>query len=207
MINALSPTLEREVEERSGEKVRLCYQCGKCSTGCLFSFAMDILPHQVMKLIQYGQKERLLSSHTIWICAACETCTARCPNGIDVARVMDTLRAMALEEGVEPAEKKVPIFHSCFLGNIQATGRISEPILMGSYKTISGDLFSDIGLAAKMLGKDKAHPQRGQRQARGQAYFQGVEAMKKVKSSPGRVRETAGALSRPCPLCCGEWRR
>jgi heterodisulfide reductase subunit C2 len=155
MINALSPTLEREVEERSGEKVRLCYQCGKCSTGCLFSFAMDILPHQVMKLIQYGQKERLLSSHTIWICAACETCTARCPNGIDVARVMDTLRAMALEEGVEPAEKKVPIFHSCFLGNIQATGRISEPILMGSYKTISGDLFSDIGLAAKMLGKGK----------------------------------------------------
>jgi heterodisulfide reductase subunit C len=155
MINTLSSALEREVEERSGEKVRLCYQCGKCSTGCLFSFAMDILPHQVMKLIQYGQKERLLSSHTIWICASCETCTARCPNGIDVARVMDTLRAMALEEGFQPAEKRIPTFHSCFLGNIQATGRINEPILMGSYKTISGDLFSDIGLAVKMLGKGK----------------------------------------------------
>ena len=155
MINTLSSGLEREVEERSGEKPRLCYQCGKCSTGCLFNFAMDILPHQMMKLVQYGQKERLLESNTIWICAACETCTARCPNDIDVAGVIDTLRAMALEEGVKPAERNIPLFHRCFLGNIQATGRISEPILMGSYKTFSGDLFSDIGLAAKMLAKGK----------------------------------------------------
>jgi heterodisulfide reductase subunit C len=155
MINTLSSGLEREVEERSGEKPRLCYQCGKCSTGCLFNFAMDILPHQMMKLVQYGQKERLLESNTIWICAACETCTARCPNDIDVAGVIDTLRAMALEEGVKPAERNIPLFHRCFLGNIQATGRISEPILMGSYKTFSGDLFSDLGLAAKMLAKGK----------------------------------------------------
>ena len=86
MINSLDSSLETEVERRCGEKVRLCYQCGKCSTGCLFNFAMDILPHQVMKLIQYGQKDRLLRSHTIWLCAACETCTARCPNDIVVAR-------------------------------------------------------------------------------------------------------------------------
>lgn len=155
MINALSSGLESEVEERSGEKPRLCYQCGKCSTGCLFNFAMDVLPHQMMKLVQYGQKERLLQSHTIWICASCETCTARCPNDIDVARVIDTLRAMALDEGVKPAERNIPLFHRCFLGNIQATGRINEQILMGSYKTFSGDLFSDLGLAAKMLAKGK----------------------------------------------------
>lgn len=155
MIDTLEASLEKEIETRSGEKPRLCYQCGKCSTGCLFNFAMDILPHQAMKLVQYGQRERLLSSRTIWICAACETCTARCPNDIDVAGVMDTLRSMALEEGVEAAERNIPVFHRCFLGNIQATGRISEPILMGSYKVLSGDLFSDIGLAVTMLRKGK----------------------------------------------------
>jgi heterodisulfide reductase subunit C2 len=155
MIQELDSGLEKKVEEKSGEKVRLCYQCGKCSTGCLFNFAMDILPHQAMKLVQYGQKERLLQSHTIWTCAACITCTARCPNGIDVARVIDTLREMALEEGIKPAERNVPLFHQCFLGNIQATGRISEPILMGSYKTFSLDLLSDLGLAAEMLRKGK----------------------------------------------------
>ena len=155
MINSLDSSLETEVERRCGEKVRLCYQCGKCSTGCLFNFAMDILPHQVMKLIQYGQKDRLLRSHTIWLCAACETCTARCPNDIDVARVMDTLRQMALEEGIKPSERIIPLFHRCFLGNIQATGRISEPILMGSYKALSGDLFTDMELALEMLKKGK----------------------------------------------------
>jgi heterodisulfide reductase subunit C len=155
MISRLDQSLEKEVEARSGQKPRLCYQCAKCSTGCLFNFAMDILPHQAIKLIQYGQKERLLASDTIWLCGACETCTARCPNDIDVARIIDSLREMALEEGVKPAEKNIPLFHKCFLGNIQATGRISEPILMGSYKTLSGDLFSDIGLAVEMLKKGK----------------------------------------------------
>ena len=155
MINALSPGLESEVEERSGEKPRLCFQCGKCTAGCLFDFAMDVSPHQVMKLVQYGQRERLLESRTIWICASCETCTARCPNDIDVAGVIDTLRAMALEEGVKPAERNISLFHACFLGNIRATGRISEPVLMGAYKALSGDLASDVGLAARMLAKGK----------------------------------------------------
>ncbi|MGQ9475932.1 MAG: 4Fe-4S dicluster domain-containing protein, partial [Actinomycetota bacterium] len=150
-----SVELEREIEGRSGQKARLCYQCGKCSTGCLFGPAMDILPHQVMKLVQLGQEERLLLSRAIWICASCVTCTARCPNDIDVARVIDALREMALERGVQPAEKNIPLFHSCFLGNIRATGRISEPVLMGAYKTLSGDLLSDIGLAVEMFRKGK----------------------------------------------------
>lgn len=147
--------LERKIEERCGEKARLCYQCGKCSAGCLFDFAMDILPHRVVKLVQLGQKERLLRSRTIWVCASCVTCTARCPNGIDVARVIDALRQVALEEGIVPAERGIPLFHSCFLGNIRATGRISEPILMGAYKMLSGDLLSDLGLAIEMLRKGK----------------------------------------------------
>ncbi len=155
MIHTLSPDLEREVERRSGQKPRDCFQCGKCSTGCLFNFAMDILPHQAMKLVQYGQKGRLLASRTIWICASCETCSVRCPNQIEVARVIDTLREIALDEGVRPAERSIPVFHKCFLGNIAVTGRISEPILMGSYKTFSGDLFSDLGLAVNMLAKGK----------------------------------------------------
>ncbi|MDI6874389.1 4Fe-4S dicluster domain-containing protein [Candidatus Solincola sp.] len=155
MISASGSGLEKEIEARSGEKVRLCYQCGKCSTGCLFSPAMDVLPHQAMKLVQLGQQDRLLASRTIWICASCVTCTARCPNDIDVARVIDSLREMALEGGVKPAEKNIPLFHYCFLGNIQATGRISEPVLMGAYKALSGDLFSDLGLAVEMLRKGK----------------------------------------------------
>ena len=92
MISRLSGQLETVLEERTGQKVRHCYQCKKCSAGCPVAFTMDILPHEVMKLVQYGQSDRLLECSTVWLCASCETCSTRCPNDIDIAGVMDGLR-------------------------------------------------------------------------------------------------------------------
>lgn len=148
-------SIEREIERISGEKVRLCYQCGKCTNGCLFSEWMDIPPHMIMKLIQYGDEDALLKSSSIWICATCETCSARCPNGIDIARSIDTLRQIAQRKGVKPAVKEIPLFHKCFLANIQYAGRVSEPVLMGLFKTASMKITNDIGLAVDMLKKNK----------------------------------------------------
>jgi heterodisulfide reductase subunit C len=61
----------------SGEKINNCYQCKKCTAGCPITFAMDILPHQIIKYIQLGLEEKVLTSKTIWLCAACETCGTR----------------------------------------------------------------------------------------------------------------------------------
>lgn len=155
MINAVNRDLERSIEERTGQKVRDCYQCKKCSAGCPVAFAMDLLPHEVMKLVQYGQAGRLLSCSTVWLCASCETCTTRCPNGIDIARVMDGLRQAALEAGAPPAEKDVLLFHKSFLNGIKLTGKTNETVLMGPYKMLSGHLADDMGLAAVMMAKRK----------------------------------------------------
>lgn len=155
MIKALNRDLEAELERRTGEKVRTCYQCKKCSAGCPVAFAMDVLPHEVMGLVRYGQEERLLGCSTIWLCAACETCTTRCPNEIDIARVMDGMRQVALERGVEAAEPEVEDMHRAFLGGIRYTGKTNEPVLIGVYKALTGKLFDDMGLAAVMLLKGK----------------------------------------------------
>lgn len=90
--------LVRRVEEISGEDLRACYQCGKCSAGCPAAGSMDILPSQVIRLIQLGLVEDALESETIWFCAACQTCYARCPKGIDLTRVMEALREIAMGE-------------------------------------------------------------------------------------------------------------
>lgn len=66
-----------QVENQSGQKVRICYQCGKCSAGCPVAYAMDLLPNQVMRLVQLGLKEEVLTCATIWLCASCETCATR----------------------------------------------------------------------------------------------------------------------------------
>jgi heterodisulfide reductase subunit C len=60
---------------------------------------MDMLPSQVIRLVQLGQVEEALESETIWFCAACQTCYARCPKGVDLSRIMEALREIALQEG------------------------------------------------------------------------------------------------------------
>lgn len=89
--------LVRRVEELSGQDLLACYQCGECSAGCPAAFAMDLLPSQVIRLLQLGQVEDVLKSATIWFCAACQTCYARCPKGVDLSRIMEALRELAME--------------------------------------------------------------------------------------------------------------
>ena len=128
------------VIESVGEEIFDCYQCYKCSAGCPVSLNMDMLPHQVIRSVLFNQKERALSSKTIWICASCETCTTRCPNEIDIARVMDVLRQIRVEGGGDLGEPTILAFHQAFLKSIKKSGRIHELTMIGNYTRMSGGL-------------------------------------------------------------------
>jgi heterodisulfide reductase subunit C len=87
-----------KVEEISGQNLLACYQCGKCSAGCPAVSEMDILPNQIIRYAQLGLKDELLKSKSIWICASCFTCNARCPKGIDIAEVIEAIRLILLRK-------------------------------------------------------------------------------------------------------------
>lgn len=87
----------KRVEEISGQDLLACNQCGKCSAGCPAVMAMDLLPNQVIRLVQLGLEEAL-ASETIWLCASCLTCLSRCPKGVDLPRIMEALRQLALRK-------------------------------------------------------------------------------------------------------------
>ncbi len=91
----------RQVEEISGQSLARCNQCGKCSAGCPSAGAMDLLPNQVIRCLQLGLDDGL-RSRTIWLCASCLACAARCPSGVDLARVMEAARAVSLRRGYSP---------------------------------------------------------------------------------------------------------
>jgi len=124
-------TLATQLAATTAISVSACYQCKKCSAGCPLTFAMDLLPDQVIRLALLGQTERLLASRTIWVCASCVTCTTRCPNGIDIAGVMDWLKEEALKRQVAVDQPEVAAGHRFFLDSLRrAGGRLSEMALM-----------------------------------------------------------------------------
>lgn len=87
-----------KVEELSGQNLLACYQCGKCSAGCPAVSEMDILPNQIIRYAQLGFKDELMRSKSIWICASCFTCNARCPKGINIAEVIEAIRQILLRK-------------------------------------------------------------------------------------------------------------
>ncbi len=157
----------RQVEEESGQKVSNCYQCGNCTAGCPMSFAYDYSVSRMMRLIQAGQKDIVLSAKSLWMCATCETCSQRCPNNIDVARIMDVCRHIARREG-KCSEYAVKTFWDSFISSVSMNGKVHEIGLMVMYMLRTGRVFTDLDLAPKALPKGKMsilpHKAEGQKE-------------------------------------------
>lgn len=148
--HATSPaTLAAELRGKTGQNPAECYQCGKCSAGCPMAVETLLRPHDVMRLIGGDRREALLQGESIWLCLTCETCTARCPNGCDPARMIDALREMAIAR----APRAIGAFHRSFLDQVKANGRMFEFGLVVEYKLRSGKLLNDVFSTPGMISR------------------------------------------------------
>ncbi|MDI7266732.1 MAG: 4Fe-4S dicluster domain-containing protein [Myxococcota bacterium] len=145
----------RTMAAQSEVDVNLCYQCRKCAAGCPVAYAMDLTPTQVIHAVRLGQRDLVLRSRTIWLCISCETCTTRCPQGVDIAKVMDAARITAVREGIEPAVPEVARFHRKAMNSIRRHGRMFELGLIMGLKMSGGGLTKDMALGMKLFGKGK----------------------------------------------------
>jgi len=116
--------------EFSGENVYTCYQCKRCTNGCPFVEYFDIPPHELIRRLQFGQDDICLSAKTTWVCASCQTCNTRCPQGVDVAHIFDIVKIEAQKRGLKPAEPSVKAFYTAGLHSIKWFGRLYELGLM-----------------------------------------------------------------------------
>jgi len=137
------------------EDASRCVQCGKCTASCPIAPEMDLKPSQVLRHIQINSSKPVLQCSTIWLCVSCETCSSRCPEGIEIATLMDTLRKVAIEEGLAMGQKQIVAFDEIFLDSIKRYGRVHELGLVMRYNMASRQPLKDAHLGLLMLGKGK----------------------------------------------------
>jgi heterodisulfide reductase subunit C len=201
-----------------GDNVYRCYQCVKCTSGCPVADHFDLTPNQVMRSLQLNDPQ-VLESKAIWLCASCQTCATRCPQGIDVTGVMDTLRIEAKRRGRAPAMPEIAQFNALFLFLVRLLGRVPELVLMALYNLARRQPLKDAKLGLRLMkrGKLKILPQiarpprkvaRLEETRDKVAYFPGCAAHSSAADYDSTVRRTAAALGielvePPGWICCG----
>jgi heterodisulfide reductase subunit C len=161
----------KAIGAETGIRVPSCYQCLRCTNSCPVSTFMDIKPHQVVRLVQFGQKETLLNCSSIWVCLSCEMCSTYCPNEIDVAGLMNHLKNSVISSRKKPAELEIALFHEIFLDVLQKYGRINDLQLMQRYKwklltrgylPHAAEVIKDLRLAVRLFrrGRLRFMPER-----------------------------------------------
>jgi heterodisulfide reductase subunit C2 len=157
--NINSNTLVSKIKLHTSVNINKCYQCGKCSAGCPLADEMDYPSSMIMRMLQTEEpamEEKVLASHSVWLCLSCEMCYGRCPMEIDIPKVMDYLRQKSLQENkVHKKAKNIVSFHMSFLDSIEKTGRLYEIGLIAGYKIRSKKLMQDVALAPVMYAKGK----------------------------------------------------
>lgn len=121
----------RELTERLASrpevaKVRECLQCGTCSASCPVGDLMDYTPRQVIALYRAGRLEEALRSRTVWLCASCYSCVARCPSKIPLTDVMYEMKRLGLRMGLTSGRDAGPRLAREFARIIGRNGRNAE---------------------------------------------------------------------------------
>jgi quinone-modifying oxidoreductase subunit QmoC len=103
-----------------------CIQCGTCSGTCPLSLYMDYTPRRIINLVREGFDKEALASQTIWLCASCYSCVARCPQKIHITDVMYTLKREAIKRQLFPKGLPIPVLAREFHRMVSSHGRQSE---------------------------------------------------------------------------------
>ena len=116
---------------------------------------MDISVTELMRYLQLGMMDEALKSNTIWYCLSCQTCSARCPRGIDIAHIIDTMKIIVQEEQIKVDTKHARLLNGLWMNTLRYMGRMYELGLGGMFNMFTGKPFKDLPLGVRMIAKGK----------------------------------------------------
>lgn len=94
----MNQKLMDDITRIAGVNPRKCMKCGKCSGACPAYDEMDYHPHQFVDMVENGRIDEFLNSRGIYRCLSCFACVERCPRGVEPAKLIDSLRTLAVRE-------------------------------------------------------------------------------------------------------------
>ena len=116
-----SRTFRDELFSRGGSSATQCYQCATCSSVCELAPPDAPFPRRQMLWAQWGLGERLAADPSVWLCFQCNDCSVRCPRDARPGDVLQSVRAMVVEQLAFPS----------FMGRLVGGARKSWPLLVG----------------------------------------------------------------------------
>jgi len=94
----------REVSEAAieagGRDILKCYQCGTCTAVCPWGLTASLRVREMMHLLQIGLEG--FESDDLWRCVTCHACVERCPRGVGIAEVFESVRSLLVAAGTYP---------------------------------------------------------------------------------------------------------
>ena len=102
-MSKLDPAFRKEIQSMTNaDELSACFACSTCTAACPIANAWDIMPHQLIRMILLGMREKVLSSREIWLCLTCFECQERCPQNVRVTDIFFDCKNLAAEEGMIP---------------------------------------------------------------------------------------------------------
>ena len=124
-MSKLDPTFRKEIQSMpNADELSVCFACSTCTAACPIANVWDIKPHQLIRMMLLGMREKVLSSKEIWLCLTCFECQERCPQNVRVTDIFFDCKNLASEEGWIP-------------NNIVALGK--ELLEKGQLYTVTAD--------------------------------------------------------------------
>jgi len=91
---------KREKRRLAGEYLDLCLTCGTCAGGCPVTGVDGMDMRKALRMALLGLEQELIDSRWPWICTLCSRCESECPMGIDLVKMMRSVRARRDREKV-----------------------------------------------------------------------------------------------------------
>jgi Fe-S oxidoreductase len=94
------PEIAEAIIESGGKDLTLCFQCATCTGSCPWTYVAPLNMRELIHLAQLGLEG--YEGEELWKCTTCATCQVRCPRGVGIIELIQSVRAMIGETGLIP---------------------------------------------------------------------------------------------------------